>query len=561
MITILDTPSILSLSGNPVNVVASTDITGAKTVLPGGQIVGGETNICIHLAILKFVGGAWVETGFEDSMSVITQEAKFNLQQYFDDLLKPSFTFPEHFTNVVIPHPEMIAKFRFKVWESYIKYDGTAVDLKATASITYDADFFVVPGAVSEDDQAMLNTLSTTWWEEWVTRKSFQHWLPGVKKTSVSAIEKLFWIARRTANETIAISWVAMDGSNGTVNVAYAMSIYNMYELCVSPAIAEALAGKELASYTVFITGESETVAYIIDRSHYETSEYFLLQNSFGCFENLWCKGARVGEMEFKRTQYERSLGSGYQVTDRKLGATRAIVTRNRKSNTGFFDSESWLNWAIALMAGEDAWIYSDDHLSPIALTGEKVTYLDDMQDEPWSLEIEWKHSREGMLGGGLGLALQFLLPPYYSKLAAFFYRTDRGALIDRIGGLTASQAVANISWPNIAASDVFDFSDATYWDQALISAAGWYNAAAPRTCPLAFMDGSAWAEAATDATHARLFHKDYSGSLRSMMPVLVYNQNLTEAEQAVVVKWLNWYFVIFESGSVLTENNNVLIQ
>lgn len=545
-VSIIDSPPVVSLAANPVNFVVSSS-------------VAGMTNLYIHLAILKYVGAAWVETGFEDAVSVVNSEAPFNLQEYFDSILKPSFTFPEHYTNVVIQRTEMVEKFRIKVWETYVDTTGTIVDKKAADSLSPATDFYVVPGAVSEDDQALLNTLSTTWWDEWISRKSFQHWLPGTKKTGPDAVEKLFWIARRTATETVSIAWIGSDATTGTANTAFAMTIYNMYELCISPAIAEALAGKELASYTVTISGQSETVGFSIDRTYFENQEYFILQNSFGCFENLWCHGARSGEMEFKRTQYERTLGARYQLTDRKFGSTRAMVTRNRKSNTGYFTNPDWLNWALALVAGEDAWIYTESSLAPIALTGEKSTYLDDMQEDPWALEIEWKHSREGRFGAGLGLAVKFIIPPYYSKLAAFFYKTERGALVDKIAGLTAPQSGANITWPNIAASDVLDFSDATFWNNSLLTA--WYNVATPRTCPLSFMAGSEWAEAATDATHTRLFHRDTTGSLRSIMPVLVYKSNLTAAEQAVVVAWLEWYFVIFESGNILTENGNVLTQ
>ena len=547
-VSIIDQPSIVALAANPVNFVASSSVVG-------------KTNLYIHLAILQYIGAAWVETGFEDAVSVVSSEAVFNIQAYFDSVLKPAFTFPEHYTNLVIAQPGMVIKYRVKVWETYIDTNGTIVDKKAADSYTLGTDFYVVPGAVSEDDQAMLNTLSTTWWDEWITRKSFQHWLPGVKKTSINAVEKLFWIARRTATETISIAWVASDATTGTATFAFDMTIYSMYELCISPTIAEQLAGKALASYTVTITGQSETIGYTIDRTYYENQEYFLLANAFGCYETLWCRGARSGELEFARTQYELSLGSSYLQTDRKLGATRAMTTRNRKSNTGWFDTANWFNWALALMAGEDAWIYTPTNLSPVVITGEKSTYIDDMQLDPWSLEIEWKHSREGMFNGGLGLTMKYVLPPFYSKVAAFFNRTERGSLVDVIAGLTAPQSGANIAWPNIATSDVLDFSDATYWDQALIAATGWYNATTPRTCPLAWMQGWAWAEAATDATHARLFHKDYTMTLRSMMPVLVYSQDLTLAEQATVVAWLDWYFTIWQDGSILTENNNILTQ
>jgi hypothetical protein len=74
-------------------------------------------------------------------------------------------------------------------------------------------------------------------------------------------------------------------------------------------------------------------------------------------------------------------------------------------------------------------------------------------------------------------------------------------------------------------------------------------------------MVGGTWAPAATASTHARLFHKDYSTKVRDMLPVIIYKQDLTADEQAVVVDWLDWYFVLTQSGSVLTQGSNLLIQ
>lgn len=546
MVEFLDIPAVVSLQDSPVIFIASSSLTD-------------KSNLYVHLRIQLWDGLSYSDTTKEDAVVLINGEAEFDISEYFSTVLAKGFTFPEHFTNVVIAHPEMSARFKVKIWETYVEA-GVLVSTEADALIS-ESDFYIVPGSISEDDQAMLNTLSTSWWDEWVSRKSFQHWLPGTKKTALSAVEKPYWIARRTATETVSIVWVGTDATTGTANTAFDMTIYGMYELCVSPAIAEQLAGKELASYTVTITGQSATISYTIDRSYYENQEYFLLANNFGCYETLWCRGARSGELEFARTLYERTLGTNYQVTDRKLGSTRAMTTRTRKSNTGWFDNESWFNWALSLLSGEDAWIYTAASIVPVVLTGEKSTYIDDTQEDPWALEIEWKHSREGRFGNGLGLAIKFIVPPYYSKLAAFFYRIDRGALVDEISALTAPQTGANIAWPNIAASDVLDFSDAAFWDQALIGATTWYNVATPRTCALDFMQGWAWAEASTNSTDARLFHKDYSGLLRSLLPVLIYKTDLTLDEQRIVVAWLEWYFVLAQNGSILTQNDNPITQ
>jgi len=543
-ITYLETPAVVSLAANQVNVLVASSVTGM-------------TNLFIHLEILKYEGAAWVGTGLEDAIPVVGGVASFDLAAYFSGILSQKFTFPEHFTNIAIPQPTMVVKYRMKAWETYTDATGVLIDKKAADSLIYNTDLFVTGGGISEDDQAILNTLSSNWWDEWITQKKFQSWMPGVKSTSPKSTEKLFWIARRTAAETIAIAWTGTDGTTGTVNVAAAMTAYMMYELCISPAIAEQLSGKELASYNVTITGQSETISYTIDRDYYENEEFFLMANAFGCYESLWCKAFREGEMAFDRIQYERSLGANYTLLDRKLGTTRANIIRTRKSNTGYFDGEEWYNWALALLAGESAWIYGENSLAPVVITTDKAAYINDLLDV-WSLEFEWKHSREGRFGGNLGLIFEYILPPYWSKIAAFFYRIDRGSLTDMISGLTATVSGSNITWPNIAASDVLDFSDAIFWNSALVTG---YNVATPRTVPLAFMQGWAWAEAATAATHARLFHKDYNSKIRDLLPVLLYNQDLSTAEQAVVVTWLNWYYTIMQNGSILKQGNNVIIQ
>lgn len=539
-VSYINTPSLVSLAENQINVQVASSVTG-------------KTNLYIHLAILQYVNSAWVSAGFEDAIPAINGAAQFDISAYFSAVLSQKFTYPEHYTNVAIPQPIMVVKYRIKVWETYIDTDGTRVDKSVADSLTNSADLFVVPGGISEDDEAILNTLSSNWWDEWITQKKFQQWMPGEKTTSIKSVEKLYWIARRSATETITFAWIATDGTTGSVTATAAMTAYMMYELCVSPAIAEQLSGKELASYTVTITGQSETIGYTIDREYYETEEFFLMANGFNCYESLWCKAYRQGEMQFDRVQYEQALNTNFLHTDRRFGSTRAKITRSRKSNTNAFDDEDWYNWALSLLAGEDAWIYGDNMIAPVVITSEKLTYKDDLNDL-WYLEFEWKYSREGIFGGSLGLTIEYMLPPYYSRLAAFFSLIVNGVLVDAIAGLTATVDGTIITWPNIAASDVLDFSDATFWNSSLVTG---YDVATPRTVPLTFMQGGTWAEAATVTTHARLFHKDYNSKLRDLLPVLVYASDLTTAEQVIVVAWLDWYQVITQNGAILKQENN----
>jgi hypothetical protein len=540
----LETPPLVALAANQINVLVASSITGV-------------TNLCIRLEILKYVNSVLTGTGFEDSLTVINGVANFDISAYFAGMLTPKFTFPDHFTNIVIPQSEMVVKYRVKTWETYTDASGVHVDKKVADSLENGSDLYVVAGGISEDENATLNTLSSCWWDEWIGQKRFQHCLPGAKTTSLKSIEKLFWIARRTAAEVISIAWTATDGTTGTNTVPATMTIYTLYEICVSPAIAESITGKELTSYTICITDQSETVTYEIDHDDYENEEFFLFANQFNCYESLWCRASREGTIAFNRVQFEQPLRKNFTHTDRRFGATRAIITRTRKSNTGYLGDITWYNWALALFAGDDAWTYSANSLSPIVLLTDESTYVDDLQDI-WNLEFTWKHGREGRFGAGLGLVIEYVLPPYYSKLAAFFYKIERGSLIDAIAGLTAPVDTINITWPNIPASDVLDFSDAAFWNNTGL---GFYSAIYPRHCPLGFMVGGVWAEPATASTHARLFHRDYSSRLRDMLPVLVYNQNLTAGEQTVVVAWLDWYQVLTQDGAILKQGNDTLIQ
>jgi hypothetical protein len=158
----------------------------------------------------------------------------------------------------------------------------------------------------------------------------------------------------------------------------------------------------------------------------------------------------------------------------------------------------------------------------------------------------------------GVTLAELPALPPSFSKLAAYFFRDSNGVIYDMISGLTGTITGTDIIWPDIAGYDVFDFSDPTFWNSALLP---WYNVATPRKCPLLFLQGAAWAEAATDATHARLFHRDYITSVPDMLPVLIYKVALTVTEQAEVVKWLNWYFVITQGGDIIQQLTDTITQ
>ena len=113
------------------------------------------------------------------------------------------------------------------------------------------------------------------------------------------------------------------------------------------------------------------------------------------------------------------------------------------------------------------------------------------------------------------------------------------------------------ITFPEVTDSDVMDFSDAAFWNNSLLN---WYNPSMPRSCFLNFLVGATWAEAATAATHARLFHRDYSSKVKDVIPFLIYKTNRSAAQQQVIVAWLDWYFTVTNEGSIVTNDNDIVI-
>ena len=123
-VSYLETPPLVSLAANQVNVLIASSVTGM-------------TNLFIHMEILKYEGAAWVSTGLEDAVPVVDGVASIDIAAYFPGLLSQKFTFPEHYTNLVIPQPAMVVKYRIKAWETYTDATGVLIDKKAVDSLTY----------------------------------------------------------------------------------------------------------------------------------------------------------------------------------------------------------------------------------------------------------------------------------------------------------------------------------------------------------------------------------------------------------------------------------------
>jgi hypothetical protein len=543
----LEIPPIVSLQGNPCVFAVSSSLTNAS-------------DIYMHARIQELVGGNWTDTTMEDMLPLYSGSAEFPVQGYFDGIFKPEFSFPENETNLIIPRPQMSKQFRLKIWETYLDAQGVT-QTKETEPAYSDARY-MLPGGISDDDLAILNENNTDWWTEHLLAGHALNWLPGTKTVAPDSIEKLYWIQATTGAATLRFSYKDTAGVSGTFEFQQAVTAYITQELCVSPALLEKLTGKTIASYTVLLVGTNLTQAYTVDRQYYEWSDHFIMSNSFAAYETMWCRGNRTGKVNYDRQKYERTDRRNMRLFDRTSGNIRTEFTRVHETNTGYFgdDDQNWIDWTIDLLNTEDAYRIDGLRIYPIVLNSDSVDIEDRMEDI-WNMKFEWQYARKSKFWSRMGLMPDKTLPPYYSKLSAWFYKRVGVKLIDAIAGREAQISGSNLVFPDITGNDVFDFSDATFWDQTLIAATGWYNAGTPRTCPLTWLLGVTWAEAATDATHARLFHPDFNGLVKSVLPVLVYGSNLSATEQQIVVDWLKWYFVIFKDSAIgIDDNGNTYI-
>lgn len=540
----IETPPVVSLQGNPC-------------VIGAGSSLANATDIYMHLRIQELVAGAWTDTAKEDSLPLVAGYVEFDVSGYLEDEFLCEFAFPEHQSNLVIPRPGMIKPFRVKIWETYLDASGVLQD-KIADAFQLNQTLYMLSGGISDDDWAVLNENNTDWWTEHQASGRALNWLPAAKTIAPDSVEKLYWIQAAAGTLTLRYAYVYTSGASGTHDYAFSFPAYTPCEICASPAILEEITGKTIASFTVSLVSTAFSQAYIIDRKYHEWSEHFILANSFKCYETLWCRGARTGKIDYTREKYEKTDRRALRIFDRTSGNTKTEFTRVHEINTGFV-TETWWDWVTDLLNSDDAYHLKSGGIFPIVLNSESIDFEDQLADELHGLTFEYQYARKSKFFSRMDLLPEKIIPPYFSELSAWFYKRAGGKLIDAIAGREAQISGANLVFPEITGSDVMDFSDATFWNNSLLTA--WYNAGAPRTCPITFMDGSIWAEAGKDTTHARLFHQDYTSKVTDILPILVYNNNLSLAKQQAVIDWLKWYFVLFQDGAVLTENNNILIQ
>lgn len=147
------------------------------------------------------------------------------------------------------------------------------------------------------------------------------------------------------------------------------------------------------------------------------------------------------------------------------------------------------------------------------------------------------------------GEMLELPFYPYFTSAGAVFF-AQMGSNVLNAKGANATVDGNYIIFPEVA-NDILDRSDATFWASDIP-----IHESDPRKWLISELTGTFTIQYSTATTRARLFFRDYSGTVSSILPIVAYTTDRTEAQQQEIVDWLNEYFFLLdEDGNVLIDD------
>jgi hypothetical protein len=299
-------------------------------------------------------------------------DVSFELGTYMSATDNYAFTSPLSALGATA-HPELIGMYSISwilIGVPYGEYDVTS----CFGSLD---DLYYIQGVISEDDEAYLADAGTDWWTFFSDNQLFLNMLPRdiPKMVHTTQQERLYWIALRTATESLQIHWKATDGTTGIIYKAMAMTEYNAYEINVSPALVQAYLGsRTLLSYMVDIDGYLGEQNYQVDYNGYRNNTFFLFQNSYGVWETFWAKGQLITSHKQLKTTVKLADDGVRNPLRHQTRQIQSSIDRYGKVNTGLLLGNDWALWADDILSSLLAYILIDDRYYPIVInTDESV--------------------------------------------------------------------------------------------------------------------------------------------------------------------------------------------
>ena len=522
------------------------------------------TNVKIHLVVKDLQSNT-----VDHQVSIINtaNQASFNIKDAFYAQHQIDFAFPEHQSNLFVTRNKMV--FRYQV-QFYASYQNNGVyEEESTNNTDWLYNFY---GGLSEQDFLALRTINSNWQTWLLANKKFLNNYPGTKTTSMHSMEKLYWIGRSSGDENyyiptrIKFTYTTTAGEAKTY-ITDTENIYEdyVYECCVSANILAQLTGDAIASYTVVLINSSNQE--ISEKRTYTVSQKqgynFIFLTSAGGYDTLFAHGSYTENASLKHEYLNQELRQTATAQSFSTLQRKALNTRIGKANSGFL-TQPQKDAALELLQSEKIYLYDGNSIFPVVGTTDKEVLLRNPNFEPHSLTFEFEYSHKSRFYSNLAVALEFILPPYFNLLRGGYYYMPDNFIRDVKGGYAITIDGTNLDFSTITKINgvtQFDFSDTNNWDVS-IQSEPWYDSNNTEVCPITFFTAESLAKFATPQTHARLFFRDNTGNITDSLPILVYNENLTEAQQTVVGKWLEWYYFILDGqGNLTTEDGEYITE
>ncbi|MDA3912293.1 MAG: hypothetical protein PF448_13145 [Bacteroidales bacterium] len=323
---------------------------------------------------------------FEDSIIPThdTQEAAFNYKKMPE--LQGGFAWPE--TLGTIERPDMIAEYRFQVWEN---------DNSVRSAIFKTSILKVLQGGVSKKDYKSLIDAESTWYEMWQENQWFLTWQPNGHVIDLNSTLKLYHLSTYTGN--VRLYW-KINGDPQNVNfIALDDLLANtVYEIIASPGLLFSFMGSYITDLEYFDlwlekqsdgTVLSETRRYYIDWQYCEFRREFLFSNSYrGAYDTLRFTGKGSESWETESYTYEHKV---YDEELKKINQSRSKLSNPQKTNTGWISREV-LEYMQEFLLSEDRYEIRNGKLYPVYITSSKITKRAD-GEYIYSLEIEFQYS------------------------------------------------------------------------------------------------------------------------------------------------------------------------
>uniref|UniRef100_UPI003216A39B hypothetical protein n=1 Tax=uncultured Draconibacterium sp. TaxID=1573823 RepID=UPI003216A39B len=138
------------------------------------------------------------------------------------------------------------------------------------------------------------------------------------------------------------------------------------------------------------------------------------------------------------------------------------------------------------------------------------------------------------------------------NNASAYFFAQYSDKVLN-LKGANATISGNYIIFPNVA-NDIFNKQNTTFWQSGLT-----IHDSDPRKWLLSEFTGTAVILYSTAACRARLFFRDYASTLDSVLPIMAFDADRTEAQQQAIVESFKEYFFITDGGFIITDDSDYL--